>query len=128
MVSRDVINIPDAYESPHFNPDVDRKSGYRTKSVLAVPVTNDSGDVIGAVQVINKQNGDNFDDEDIAVLSSFAVILLSQYNLASKVKVTNHNLEAQLVSFKCCNSSLTMLSNVKEMCPMTWTNNALCCS
>lgn len=70
-----VINKP--YEDERFNPDVDRSSGYRTKSILCMPVTNEKGKVIGAFQAINKMdiNGldSDFGERDIKRLAMVAV-------------------------------------------------------
>lgn len=53
----EVLNIKDAYcirNLPfHFNRDFDRKYGYRTKSMLVVPMKNHKGEVIGVLQLIN---------------------------------------------------------------------------
>jgi len=67
---RKIINIEDAYESPLFNKEVDKQSGYRTRSVLCMPMKNAAGDAIGVVQMINKQDGTPFDDDDIEKLKA----------------------------------------------------------
>ncbi len=36
----ETLNIGDAYVDERFNPDIDRRTGYRTRSVLAAPVLN----------------------------------------------------------------------------------------
>ena len=58
-------NIEDVYNDPRFNKEVDRVTGYRTKSVLCVPIRDQSLQVIGASQAINKLTRDKFtlDDE-----------------------------------------------------------------
>ena len=62
------LNIPDAYQDPRFNPEVDRRTGYRTKSILCVPVRNNRKEIIGALQVLNKR-GKAFTEEDEKLLS-----------------------------------------------------------
>ncbi|KAL7541040.1 hypothetical protein ACHAWF_006841 [Thalassiosira exigua] len=68
-----IINLHDAYEDSRFNPDVDKQTGYRTRSIIAVPIKNDSGDVIGAIQMVNKKNEDGtngvFDGNDAKILT-----------------------------------------------------------
>lgn len=50
----DAYNLPD--NAPHrFNPDFDQKNGYRTKSMLVVPLKNHAGQVIGVLQLINRK-------------------------------------------------------------------------
>ena len=55
--SGEVINIPDAYQDARFNPAVDKKTGYRTRSVLCMPVANKEGRKLAVIQVLNKVGG-----------------------------------------------------------------------
>lgn len=66
----------DPYNNPNFNSAVDKKTGYLTKSILVMPVSNCRGEVIGAFQVINKLGRDEgFDEvEDTKRLSVAAFI------------------------------------------------------
>jgi len=66
-----IVNIQDAYADPRFNPQVDKLTGYRTHSILCGPVKNLEGDVVGVIQVINKQSG-AFDAQDEDLLKAFA--------------------------------------------------------
>jgi phosphoserine phosphatase RsbU/P len=52
-----IINLPDAYADPRFNRDVDRKTGYRTTSMLTVPLMSFDGMLEGVAQVLNKGGG-----------------------------------------------------------------------
>ncbi len=53
-----VENIEDAYQDSRFSKRVDIETGYRTKTILAVPIFNQrSGAVMGACQAINKKEG-----------------------------------------------------------------------
>ena len=65
------LNITDAYESPLFDPSTDERTGYRTKSVLCVPMRDDDGRVFAVIQVLNKRGGDAFDAGDEADLEAF---------------------------------------------------------
>lgn len=54
------LNIPDAYQLPttvpyKFNQSFDRRTGYRTKSILAIPLANKQKEVIGVLQFINRK-------------------------------------------------------------------------
>lgn len=62
--SGETLNIPDAYEDSRFNQAVDRKSGYRTRSMLTMPMLNTHGKVVGVVQVLNKSGERAFDQDD----------------------------------------------------------------
>ncbi len=70
--SGEVLNIPDAYDDIRFNQDFDRKTGYRTRSVLCVPMTNKEGERIGVIQVLNKKSENPFDEEDQELLCALA--------------------------------------------------------
>jgi len=65
----ETINIADAYDDPRFNPEPDRRTGYRTKTLLTFPMTGQNGRVIGVFQVVNK-NGGEFTSDDEDTLSS----------------------------------------------------------
>ena len=67
---KEIINKEGAYESPLFNKNVDKQSGYRTRSALCIPVTNSLGQAIGVVQMINKLDGTPFNDADIEKLKA----------------------------------------------------------
>ena len=67
-----VLNIPNAYEVPYFNPSVDKQSGYKTQSVLAVPIFEQSSTgarVVAVAQFINKMGPDGkvipFSEDDV---------------------------------------------------------------
>ena len=66
----------DPYHHPDFNAEVDKKTGYVTKSILVMPVANCRGEIIGAFQVINKLGNDTeFNEiEDTKRLSIAAFI------------------------------------------------------
>jgi putative ABC transport system ATP-binding protein len=58
------LNIPDAYSDSRFEPAVDRRSGYRTKSLLCVPLFDSESRVFGVAQLLNKAGGEPFDSAD----------------------------------------------------------------
>ncbi|PTX62150.1 adenylate cyclase [Kordia periserrulae] len=64
-----IVNNP--YEHPLFNPEVDKKTNYHTKSILSVPVFNANNKVLGVIQAINKR-GNNFNEDDLDILKGFA--------------------------------------------------------
>lgn len=66
-------NIQDAYKDERFNPDFDKKTNYRTKSVLCMPMLNNEGELVGVVQVLNKKDGGTFDDQDENLLEALSV-------------------------------------------------------
>lgn len=71
-VTGECLNIPDAYEHPLFNPEVDRQTGYRTRTILCMPVLSMSGQVVAVVQLLNKQSDAPFDAQDERLFGEFA--------------------------------------------------------
>lgn len=67
MDNKRMLNCPDAYQDPRFNPMYDEKYTYKTRSVLAAPVIDQQGDVIGVIMLMNKLAQDegvfNMEDE-----------------------------------------------------------------
>ena len=53
----------DPYNDPDFNHEIDIQTGYKTKSILVLPVADVNGNFIGALQLINKNDEHGFDDE-----------------------------------------------------------------
>jgi adenylate cyclase len=68
--SKATANIADPYADPRFNKEVDRATGYRTESILAMPILNKHGDCIGVTQVLNKRGG-KFTARDETRLGAF---------------------------------------------------------
>ena len=69
-----VIVTNDPYNDPDFNASVDKKTGYVTRSVLVMPVTDINGEYIGAFQIINKLDGGFEEERDVRKLSMAALI------------------------------------------------------
>jgi len=78
-----MVNIRDAYDkeelkriSPHlkFDSSWDKKSGYRTKQVLAAPITFNKY-LLGVIQLINKKTGTPFTKEDENAVLEIAKVL-----------------------------------------------------
>jgi phosphoserine phosphatase len=55
--TREVINVPDCYADARFDATTDRKSGYRTRSLLALPLIDHKGALVGVMQVLNRSEG-----------------------------------------------------------------------
>ncbi len=69
--TRQGINLADAYVDPRFNPDFDKQTGYRTRSLLCLPLLTSAGKLIGVVQVLNKKGNSIFDERDESLLEAF---------------------------------------------------------
>jgi signal transduction histidine kinase len=65
------VRLEDAYHDPRFDRSVDAATGYRTRSLLAVPLTVRGGSVLGVLEVLNQVEG-AFTPDDAAFLAAFA--------------------------------------------------------
>ncbi len=81
--TRRIINVPDAYLDPRFNPAIDRESGYRTRSMLTIPLVGHDGELVGVAQVLNKRSGVfTQEDEEIALaLAAHAAVAIKRGRL-----------------------------------------------
>ena len=67
------LNIEDAYLDDRFNRDVDRETGFHTRSILCVPMLNQQSQCIGVIEVLNKADGGAFDSYDEELLGALAL-------------------------------------------------------
>ncbi len=88
------INIPDAYADPRFNQEIDKKTGYRTRNILCMPVVNRHGKAIGVTQVLNKRDGafTRLDEKKLRTFSGQAAIAIENAKLFDEVlSMKNYN-------------------------------------
>ncbi|MCK5117512.1 MAG: GAF domain-containing protein, partial [Candidatus Aegiribacteria sp.] len=78
-----VVNVPDAYSHEGFNPEIDRKMGYRTRCILSIPLIGLDNSLVGVLQLINKTDGFfGLEDERVAeVLASQCAVALQRARL-----------------------------------------------
>jgi putative ABC transport system ATP-binding protein len=57
VVTGQVLNIADPYNHEFFNPDVDRRTGYKTRNMLCMPIYDRDGAVFAVAQILNKRSG-----------------------------------------------------------------------
>jgi putative ABC transport system ATP-binding protein len=69
------LNITDPYNYADFNPEVDRRTGYRTQSILCMPVFDRQRKVFAVSQLLNKHGGHPFTTDDEQTFRDFAVPL-----------------------------------------------------
>jgi putative ABC transport system ATP-binding protein len=85
--SGQTIRIDDAYSDARFNPEIDRQTGFKTRSILCIPLHDQSGEVFAVTQLLNRQDGRPFDAADEEKFSHFAaslgIILESLHRLHS---------------------------------------------
>jgi phosphoserine phosphatase len=88
--TRKLINVPDCYADPRFNRDIDRKTGYRSRCMLTIPLIGYEDSLVGVLQILNKKSG-TFDEQDEFVASALAAqaaVVLHRVKLTEAMIVT----------------------------------------
>jgi sigma-B regulation protein RsbU (phosphoserine phosphatase) len=67
----EAIVLHDAYGDPRFDRSHDQKTGYRTRSMLCVPINNRERRVVGVLQLLNKKQG-SFGQRDLEFLDAIS--------------------------------------------------------
>lgn len=93
-LGRETINVVDAHEDPRFYWEIDSRTHYRTRSLMAVPIVNAAGEVLGVLEALNKKS-DRFTSEDEGLLKSLAVQAANAIQTAQLVGALKER-EAQL--------------------------------
>ncbi len=91
------ICTPDAYLDERFNPDVDRQTGFRTRSALVWPLRRPADrQLTGVLQVLNKTEGETFDGDDerlVEAIASEIAMALDAARLYDDLRAQNRELE-----------------------------------
>ncbi len=95
----ETVHIKDAYSDPRFNPDFDRSNNYITRSILCTPVRNTNGDIMGAIEVLNRVDGASFTQKDRQMLEAFASlagVALTNARIHEELLTERANLESRV--------------------------------
>ncbi len=72
--------VNDPYSDSHFTPDVDTRTGYKTRNILSLPILDSSMNPIGVVQFLNKLDG-SFNEDDLKLATFFKHYISSYIEL-----------------------------------------------
>lgn len=86
----EILNIKEAYSDPRFNKEIDKKTGYTTKSILCLPMRNRRMEIIGVFQMLNKADGyfEKADEDLLMAIATSAGAALENATLTSELKVS----------------------------------------
>lgn len=110
------VNIPDAYTDDRFQPAIDQQTGYKTQSILCIPMKNHVGAIIGAVQVLNKKGG-AFEKEDESLLEALAgqaAMAIENTKLYQSVVAQNEALSVAQIELKQRSFELNVLYDIER--------------
>lgn len=110
---RRIINVPDCYADPRFNPEVDRASGYRTRCMMTLPLVDHADQLVGAMQVLNKTDG-LFDANDEAL----AAVLAAQCAVAiQRARMTEAMIEGEKMRHELATARIVQMSTLPSRMP-----------
>ena len=95
--AKQIVNIPDAYEDPRFNRAVDQRTGYRTRTILAIPLLDHDGQLVGVAQVLNRREGafDSADERLAEGLAANAAVAMKRGRLIED-RIERERLEREM--------------------------------
>jgi phosphoserine phosphatase len=78
--TRAIINVPDCYADPRFNPAIDKGTGFRTRCMLTLPLVGHEDELVGVLQILNKTRGvfDAHDEQLAAALAAQCAVALQR--------------------------------------------------
>ena len=109
----ETINIKDAYSDSRFNKNIDKETGYKTNTILCMPIKNINQEIIGVFQVLNKISA-FFTDEDedlLFTIGSSAGISLENATLFER---QNEILKSQKITFDSFISTLAASIDARD--------------
>jgi GAF domain-containing protein len=110
----EILNISDAYSDPRFNSSVDRDSGFKTRTILAGPIVDHRGEILGVTEMMNRRDGKPFNDEDVKMMLAFDVFCGIAFDNARLYQVSL-DLTKQLRNFLEVSSALNQVDAAHDV-------------
>lgn len=87
----EILNIEDAQNDPRFDANIDKATGYKTRTMLCYPIRDREGAVTAVLQLLNKKEGvfNELDEEFLEALSVHIALALSNAELVDQILVTD---------------------------------------
>ncbi len=112
--TRQPINVTDCYSDPRFDPTTDKRTGYRTRCMLTLPLVDHKGVLVGVMQVLNKADG-VFDADD----ESLASVLAAQCAVAlQRVQMTEALIEGEKMRQQLEAARIVQMSTLPATMPV----------
>jgi len=112
--SRERINVPDCYADPRFDRETDRRSGFRTRCILSLPLIGHDGELVGVMQLLNRTDG-VFDAAD----ERLAVVLAAQCAMAlQRARMTDALIEGEQMRQQLALARLVQTSTLPATMPV----------
>ena len=114
--SGETVNLNDAYEDARFDRSWDEQSGYRTRSLLCVPIFDRGGETIAVIQCLNRSHR-AFDDEDaelLSVIGAQCAVAIEKAMLYESLVERNRSLEEAEHRIRRAHGELEVLYEVEQ--------------
>ena len=103
--------IDDVYADPRFNQEIDQQTGYRTRSMMVIPMSDHDGKIIGAFQAINKLGEEGvFNERDLSLLTlatTYAAESIVSAQLTDEIEETQKEIIFTMGAIAECRSKET---------------------
>ena len=113
-----IINMADAYDDPRFDQSYDSKTGYRTRSLLTVPIVDKKDNkCLGCLQCLNKHADDEFglnsafSDDDVNLIIAFSAVLAVTLQQRDAITAGEQRVEDKLMEVSAKAKSRREASN-----------------
>lgn len=95
---REALLSNDVYGDDRFSPEVDESSGFHTRNILCLPLTNREGDCIGVIEVLNTVDGEftERDQEILTHVANYVAISLENSRLYEQTRAYTEELQRTL--------------------------------
>jgi Nif-specific regulatory protein len=113
------LRVDDVAGDARFNPEVDRVTGLRTRSLACVPLRTPRG-VLGVLQIVNRIDGRPFDDDDLRFLEALAAtvaVSLENARLYEQVRASEEKLRVQVAVLRRDLARLDPFTDIVSIAP-----------
>jgi GAF domain-containing protein len=110
VLTKKIVNVAYAYNSPYFNAEIDEKTGFRTESVLCVPIFDQKQEIIGTLEFLNKRSGVFTKDDEEKVTHFVDGISTYNYSQIPDMKRLEIDIRAFRDELKCERCALFFLN------------------
>lgn len=105
-VRRQMFNVNDAYESPYFEAEFDAELGYKTESILAAPIVDSKGELLGAIELLNRIDGHFLDADEAAIAQDTARLVTAPLLLERQVEEAKVYVQDLCQRYRCERATL----------------------
>ena len=112
--NQEFYNIPVAEDDPNFDISADLSTGYKTKSIISIPIINNRKESVGVAQFLNRKDRKPFSNIDlgyIILFGQFCGLLIENSNLYNK----NSLFQKQLENYILCSLEISKKKDPKEI-------------